>query len=577
MTDKPLISIKQKISFAFYIVFAMTLGIGIIALLLSQELKNDVDSLINEDFNKINLALKLAKESQRLKIITTSLENESISELVLNQQLAALTNQWSQLIKTAQMLAKHQLVDEKQELINHYLETLQQAKQQMPVLEQLTLKSANSRKQTQHIHDNFVILQHQFSHEIQTILSDEDDIALATLSNKQYQQLKITLEQHNQLSQLVHIGEALFANISQLAHQDSIPNINKIQRTSMRLFIKMQEIELDEKYQSFKLNWLHQIKTGILGQNNIFEVSREVINSHRIAKKHLNQQAETVSKIDKYTQHFVSDLKRNIYYSSEELKADSTAFMILVFIASFLYTIFIWLTNWHFISKGIIKPVIATSNAMKDIANEKLDTTLPQTDNLELQQMVNSLETLKTYAAQVKAISEIDGLTGAYNRRFFDIRLEQQIEFSYKNKQALSIVLFDLDQFKQYNDHYGHIAGDRCLQQVVEACKRVISGEFELIARYGGEEFVMLLPACCEQEAFKKAENLRLSIFQEAIAHEHNEPHKLVTVSLGVTTYRGITKTKIHNLLKQADTALYTAKQTGRNCTKMYNNIHEYL
>ena len=243
--------------------------------------------------------------------------------------------------------------------------------------------------------------------------------------------------------------------------------------------------------------------------------------------------------------------------------------MILIFCGGILYCFFIWLTSWHFIAKGIIKPVIATRDAMNAIANEKLDTQMPITDNLELQQMVSSLETLKTYAAQVKAMAETDGLTGCYNRRYLDTQIQKELSYANDHNMPLSLVMFDLDNFKQFNDQYGHVVGDQCLRQIVNAAKSILQRPTDILARYGGEEFMLLLPSSHLEDAYKIAERLRKTIIDLRIPHQNSAHFGIVTISLGVACWQPSQALDVNKLISLADEALYSAKQAGRNRTEV--------
>lgn len=158
-----------------------------------------------------------------------------------------------------------------------------------------------------------------------------------------------------------------------------------------------------------------------------------------------------------------------------------------------------------------------------------------------------------------------DGLTGLANRRQFDAALANELNRSLRKGESLSLVMIDVDQFKLYNDMYGHLAGDECLRKVGQA---ILAGERrsgDLAARYGGEEFAIILPDCDEAGARAIAEQIRLGVRAQMIAHSGN-PDGIVTVSLGVASIhkvkRGITA---NTLLGAADQALYRAKAGGRD------------
>src|SRR5690606_15738652 len=111
--------------------------------------------------------------------------------------------------------------------------------------------------------------------------------------------------------------------------------------------------------------------------------------------------------------------------------------------------------------------------------------------------------------ARLQRLSQLDGLTNIANRRYFDVLLEREVNRARRNKLPIAMLLFDIDNFKQYNDKYGHLAGDDCLKQVAVAAARVLKRPGDLIARFGGEEFAVLLPETDEYGAQIVAEQIR--------------------------------------------------------------------
>ena len=161
-----------------------------------------------------------------------------------------------------------------------------------------------------------------------------------------------------------------------------------------------------------------------------------------------------------------------------------------------------------------------------------------------------------------------DGQTGLPNRRAFDMHFSTQHMARRKKTASLSMILFDIDHFKHFNDTYGHQAGDACLTAVGEALRRITLREHELIARYGGEEFVMVLPETSEAEAVAMAEQLRQTIAN--IGLECDQGQNGITISLGVVALGPGSDAGEDQLINMADQALYLAKQKGRNRVEVY-------
>lgn len=175
-------------------------------------------------------------------------------------------------------------------------------------------------------------------------------------------------------------------------------------------------------------------------------------------------------------------------------------------------------------------------------------------------------ESLRLANQELADLASTDGLTGLANRRIFQDRLRSEWARALREEAPLSLVMLDIDYFKRYNDHYGHPAGDRCLEAVAEVINGIAKRPGDLAARTGGEEFAVLLPATDLQGAVALAEQLRQQIADLQLPHSLN-PTEVVTVSVGVATtrpHRSGAETR-HGLVQAADVALYDAKNSGRN------------
>lgn len=176
----------------------------------------------------------------------------------------------------------------------------------------------------------------------------------------------------------------------------------------------------------------------------------------------------------------------------------------------------------------------------------------------------NHLE-LKRYRDFLEELSTTDGLTGIPNRRRFDAGLEQEWRRARRSSSPLALIMFDVDYFKAFNDHYGHLAGDDCLRDVARVLASVPRRPADLIARYGGEEFVCLLPQTDEEGARLVAERVRLGVEARAIPHCRSRASGFVTVSAGAVSMMPDSAQLPEVLVQNADARLYQAKEMGRN------------
>lgn len=161
-----------------------------------------------------------------------------------------------------------------------------------------------------------------------------------------------------------------------------------------------------------------------------------------------------------------------------------------------------------------------------------------------------------------------DSLTRAFSRGFFEQFYQQEFARSRRQGTKLALIMVDVDYFKNYNDEYGHPAGDKVLIAVVQALKAELLRSTDKLFRYGGEEFVAILPDCTQHKALVIAERLRTAVQALKLPHRKSQMADHVTVSVGVSTLESGHTSSAEALLEATDLALYAAKAQGRNCVQ---------
>ena len=168
---------------------------------------------------------------------------------------------------------------------------------------------------------------------------------------------------------------------------------------------------------------------------------------------------------------------------------------------------------------------------------------------------------------ELQELARIDGLTQLANRRYFEEVLVKEWRRLARQQEPLSVIFCDVDFFKQYNDIYGHLAGDFCLKDISQLIKASTMRAADLVARYGGEEFVILLPGTDAAGAEFVAQRIHTNLSNAAIPHIGSKIATVVTLSMGITSTVPTLEYHPKQLLESADRALYTAKSKGRNQT----------
>jgi diguanylate cyclase (GGDEF)-like protein len=199
-------------------------------------------------------------------------------------------------------------------------------------------------------------------------------------------------------------------------------------------------------------------------------------------------------------------------------------------------------------------------------------TTLAQTNEQLEQRVTERTLELESANQELQNLVHQDGLTQVANRRYFDQYLEQEWQRQTRENQPLSLILCDIDFFKDYNDYYGHPMGDRCLQQIAQAIQKAIKRPADLVARYGGEEFAIILPNTTLEGALQVAERIQHSVAELAIAHQASSVSTVVTVSMGISHHFHNAGGTAEALIHAADQGLYAAKARGRNTYSIGEN-----
>lgn len=233
---------------------------------------------------------------------------------------------------------------------------------------------------------------------------------------------------------------------------------------------------------------------------------------------------------------------------------------------------------------GAVLEMVLFAFALADrLNNQRRDSVAAQGKALALQRRINeeleervelrtlelrsAMDELAVANARLQALTLQDGLTGIYNRRYFDNKIDKEWQRALRNRESLALLLLDIDHFKSFNDQHGHLVGDECLKQLALVVQSAITRPSDAVARYGGEEFVVVLPDTTVDGALHVAERIRRLVQAVRIPLEGGQVG--MTVSVGAVAMVPSEQHSAQTLIACADQALYQAKQAGRNCTKV--------
>jgi len=182
-----------------------------------------------------------------------------------------------------------------------------------------------------------------------------------------------------------------------------------------------------------------------------------------------------------------------------------------------------------------------------------------------MQRIAQMQQQLRLLNTELVGLSQFDGLTDLLNRKTFVEKATQSLSETQRNAQASALMMLDVDFFKQYNDTYGHVSGDECLQRVASVLKQVAHRVSDIVGRYGGEEFIVMLPQTNQEGAMMVAEKIIASVEALKIEHSGSSVSDYVTISIGLDMALPTAQNVLEDLVLSADKNLYSAKEQGRN------------
>lgn len=253
----------------------------------------------------------------------------------------------------------------------------------------------------------------------------------------------------------------------------------------------------------------------------------------------------------------------------------SQAKSMLLILAVFLIALNAFIINRQ--TKSIIQPVLLLNKSVKAYTQKDFSVSIPNYKKAdELAELIENVNTMRLELNEkfstIESLADLDGNTGLYNRRYFDQTFENEWMKAKNNSKPISLILFDVDFFKNYNDTYGHLEGDKCLKRISNRLLDLFGDGSDIVARYGGEEFAIVLPEQSAEIAYTKAEKCRKAIMDLRITHQKSYVNNVVTISVGVASMNPTKgNRKSTHLIALADKALYKSKENGRNQVTQYS------
>ncbi|MFA9377627.1 MAG: diguanylate cyclase domain-containing protein [Lachnotalea sp.] len=296
--------------------------------------------------------------------------------------------------------------------------------------------------------------------------------------------------------------------------------------------------------------------------NKRIEMNRISINSNSSLAAKCLQDRKTII-INDLPNEYINYIENKNYLlkNNSSYELNSVMFCPLIIDNNILGLLTVQAEEKNFFTMITIEVVKALTSYVAIAINNAIKSTVLLEEIEKRRELQKKLENSNT---QLLYLSENDDLTHLGNRRKLNAIIEEELKRAKEKKSLLSIMMFDVDYFKQYNDNYGHISGDNCLIKISNEIKKILTKN-TFAARYGGDEFVVVLPGLDLSEAIAFGERLRKNVEALGITHQFSENIKVVTITTGIYSLIPVDSITVTELLEHADSALYKAKNGGKN------------
>ncbi|MDN4501288.1 diguanylate cyclase [Alteromonadaceae bacterium BrNp21-10] len=317
-----------------------------------------------------------------------------------------------------------------------------------------------------------------------------------------------------------------------------------------------------------------QLRKMLLDKNGLLPLKSEQLRIIGRTTGHSNFVRNLILDFAQLMEFQSFEYHRKVIAESERISQQVSQQIRLLGLVSVI-TLLLLIAVIYFVQQRLIKRLkLLNQNVLSKLVGQDLHEEI--TGNDEITDIDHSFqfftEQIDAQKRSLQLLSLTDGLTGVANRRALDERLENEIVIAARKQWTSSILLLDVDYFKAFNDHYGHLKGDDCLKQIVHILRECKQRNTDFIARFGGEEFIYILPDTALEGAKHVAQSILEAFSKAKIPHAKNPQGPFVTVSIGITTFNHNIQNETNSILINADKALYQAKTKGKNQFQIYLN-----
>ncbi len=379
-----------------------------------------------------------------------------------------------------------------------------------------------------------------------------ENVSSITLAQNMLQQLIYSdwaLSQYLLSSDLSWVNECYK---SQREFKESLKEVRRLASNARKQALVAEVKQLFQRYGQQSRTFIQRFDQGIISrdQQQYFRTQQSVVGPimERLRELITQNESQLDTRLDQ-----AQELKR----WNEGLSVGVVLFVTLI------SALLVFVLN-----QNILNPINRLMDGVRKFANGNFAAQVPVTSQDEIGELSAAFnvmsKNIRNDRQKLTALTITDEKTGLYNFRYFKQEIGEEMKRAERYGRNLALVILDIDFFKHYNDTNGHSMGDLLLKELSTLLKESVR-ETDIVARFGGEEFVLLLPETARPLAFKLADNIRLRIKNQVFPMEEKQPHKDLTVSMGVAAYPSKNIVSPDSLIEKADQALYRAKKQGRN------------
>ncbi|OUS24072.1 hypothetical protein A9Q99_26385 [Gammaproteobacteria bacterium 45_16_T64] len=547
-----ILGVKQKLDLAFFSIASFSIVIMVIACTFMINVGVLVEGVSSHLVPKLSLASKLQKTSEKTNLLIDKISsNESNARKI--EDLIALEKSWSELIA---------IVSQVQSRINGLSDRIGFTDE----LDSLKIIHADHGiiRDVVFDHSNAIIGREKTHESMLRLIRIYDDYMLPKISDR-------TVDIRKQgRDNIYQAGNDLSNYLLSVNSEDKSQVINRLKRRCLMLFVSLQKMSETSSLEVrlFMRDWLARVSPLLRGNSSVFVLRLDEIRIGNVINKQFLLNQSIVISLEKKAEILLVEMQKSISETTFSAHQRIRSYVYVLAIISLVSISVSAVLVWSLVHRNVISRLLHTSEAIIKLSRGNIDIDISHPADDELGQMQIALEKLREYVIRVQTASKTDSLTGLNNRGSFDSLLKMELGSLADTAREMSLLMLDIDYFKNYNDEYGHVKGDGCIQAVSEVLQNHCRRDGDVVARYGGEEFVMILPATSNEHAVNLAESIRLAIQDLGIPHIKSLAAKCVTVSVGVSTITFHEKTQPEDFIKLADIALYKAKNSGRNCVE---------